>query len=135
MMGPSGTACVTSPPDVQSSSATMSQQCTHCGTVNAQEAERCVACGNPLTSMVVSAASEVPTAHALIPPVIVADPVPAKPPLNGRSDTLIFLGYFLTQLLIGFLAAFIGVAVIIAKNPGAKGKDSFSEPLQEIIAY
>jgi membrane protease YdiL (CAAX protease family) len=85
--------------------------------------------------MAVSAPSEPPTAELLIPPVIVADPLPAKPPLNGRSATLIFLAYFLTQILVGFLAAFIGMAVIIAKNPGAKGKDAFSEPLQEVIAY
>ena len=112
----------------------MSQSCNRCGTANEQGTERCVACGDPLTDKSVSSVGEVPPL-ASIPPIIVADAVPAKPPLNGRSATLIFLAYFFTQILVGFLAAIIGFAVITVRNPGAKGEDPFSEPLQEIVAY
>jgi membrane protease YdiL (CAAX protease family) len=112
----------------------MSSACSYCGIENADDAEKCVACGSSLSTTIQPPPAEFPPILAA-PPLIVADAIPPKPPLNGWSATLIFLAYFLAQTIVGFIAGFVGVILVMAKNPGAKAKELLPGMMQEIVAF
>ena len=112
----------------------MSNGCSYCGTANVEGADRCVACGTPLTTQIAAVTAGLPPPLETVPPMIAAEAVPAKPPLNGWSATLIFLAYFLTQTIVGFIAGFIAVMLTMVRNPGVDAKEMLPETLQEIVA-
>ena len=106
----------------------MADECAYCGTGTSDAQDRCTQCGNELQTNTVDSAQ---------PPTMATPPLfepagTASVYLKASSASLIFLGYFVSQIAVGLVVALISFAT----NPdlGAKASSERTRAMQEMMA-
>lgn len=106
----------------------MANECAYCGTGTSEAQDRCTQCGNELQTN---------TEDSGQPPTMATPPLlepagTAKIYLKASSATLIFMGYFVSQMAVGLIVAMISFGA----NPdlGVKASSERTRAMQEMMA-
>ena len=106
----------------------MANECGYCGTGTSEAQDRCTQCGNELQTNTEDSGQPLTMAT---PPLL--EPAgTAKIYLKASSATLIFMGYFVSQMVVGLAVAMISFGT----NPdlGAKASSERTRAMQEMMA-